>query len=103
MFYSVYDYKRGTYDYFEAPGVPPATGAFRSPRGSTNTPECLAVLLPAGATPRGSGDLPKGTIAAGAGSALAALGFGGDEVEGVLKYAAVAVAAAWAGRRWWRK
>ena len=46
MIYSVFDYLGKKYDYFEAPGVPPATGKFRAPRGAKNKPECLAVALP---------------------------------------------------------
>lgn len=103
MLYSVWDYKRGEFDYYEAPGEPPATGAFRSPRGSKNTPECLACPLPAGAVRANppSGDQAKGNLATT--SVGPVLGFVMDDVQGWAKYLAIAAAGAWAGRKWWRK
>lgn len=64
MIYSVFDYYKKAYDYFEAPGTPPATGKFRAPGGKTNKPECLAVKLPFGAVHVGVGALPRGCVAA---------------------------------------
>lgn len=71
MIYSVFDYIKGNYTYYEAQGLPPAAGTFRSP-GPTQTPESLAVKLPANAAKVGEGPTPKGVIASTNPSALAA-------------------------------
>jgi hypothetical protein len=63
MRYSVYDYRKGTYDYYDGMGDAPATGRFRSPVGAPITPESIAARVPPGATRAGSGDVPLGTIA----------------------------------------
>lgn len=103
MIYSVWSYERGEFDYYNAPGVPPATGSFQAPRGSKNVPECLAEALPPGATRANppSGDQAKGTVATT--TAGPVLGFVLDDVQGWMKYVAIAAAGAWAGRKWWKR
>lgn len=60
--FSVYDYPRGRFDYYEAPLASlPASGHFRSPRGAH--PESVAARLPGNATPIGSGQQAHGVIA----------------------------------------
>lgn len=65
--YSVFDYHRGEYDYFEgAVGSIPATGRYREPSRRTSVgaaPEAIAAALPAGAQKIGSGAEPKGIVA----------------------------------------
>lgn len=67
MIFSVYDYDRGRYRYFEGLGGTPATGFFRKARRApikgAFVPESFAVQLPAGARQIGEGPLPKGYIA----------------------------------------
>ncbi len=67
MIFSVYDYDRGRYRYFEGLGGTPATGFFRKARRApiqgAFVPEAFAVQLPAGAKQIGEGPLPKGYIA----------------------------------------
>jgi hypothetical protein len=68
--FSVYDYPRGVYDYYEAStGALPATGSYRKPLsgGVTQngiTPEAIAAPLPGAAKKIGTGIAPKGIIAA---------------------------------------
>jgi hypothetical protein len=74
--YSVYDYDRQVYDYFEGSGPkgthassPPKTTFGKSALGAT--PEQAAWKLPADAHKIGSGILPRGRIASrNAGAAL---------------------------------
>jgi predicted transglutaminase-like cysteine proteinase len=65
--YSVFDYHRGLYDYFEAPtGALPATGRYRKPIAVSRfgiAPESMAAPLPSGARKVGSGERPRGMIA----------------------------------------
>lgn len=64
--YSVFDYRTGMYDYYQAPLVElPASGEFRSPRsvGGVVVPEMLAVKVPPGARHTGRGEHPQGLIA----------------------------------------
>ena len=64
--YSVFDYRSGTYDYYQAPLVDlPASGEFRAPRtvAGVVVPETLAVKVPPGAQHVGKGEHPKGLIA----------------------------------------
>lgn len=71
--YSVFDYKRCLYKYYEAPlDALPATGSFREPQLG-GPPESLAVPLPAGARFVGEGTAAKGLIAKQ--SSSSALGF----------------------------
>lgn len=67
MIYSVYDYDKAKYRYFEGLGGTPATGFFRkarmSPIQGAHVPESFAVQLPAGVKPIGEGPLPKGYVA----------------------------------------
>lgn len=75
MRYSVYDYTRRQYDYFEAPG-PGGTHAgspplARSVRGIGESPESASWKLPIGAQKVGSGERPQGRIASLAGADLA--------------------------------
>ena len=68
MKYSVYDYDRKVYDYFEGPSLPtPPTGGFRKVSKSLGkvgfSPEDLAAVLPAGSKKVGSGADPIGAIA----------------------------------------
>lgn len=67
MKYSVYDYTRHAYDYYEGPG-PGGThaGSPPAPRGVGDigaSPETASWKLPAGAKRIGSGVLPQGKIA----------------------------------------
>lgn len=67
MIFSVYDYDRGRYRYFESLAGTPATGFFRkarrAPIGGSFVPEAFAVELPSGARPVGEGLTPRGYIA----------------------------------------
>ena len=67
MIFSVYDYDRGRYRYFEGIGGTPATGFFRkatqAPTKGGHVPEAFAVPLPAGVKLVGEGPMPKGYIA----------------------------------------
>lgn len=68
MRYSVYDYTRRAYDYYEAPG-PGGTHAGSPPMGRTSDsdigapPDAASWRLPAGARKVGEGALPQGRIA----------------------------------------
>ena len=70
--YSVFDYHRNLYDYYEAPtGMIPATGRFRKPVRTMKfgiVPKDLAASFPSGARKIGSGPDPRGIIAAKNGS-----------------------------------
>lgn len=64
--YSVFDYRTGTYDYYQAPLIDlPASGEFRAPRtvAGVVVPETLAAKVPPGAQHVGKGEHPKGLIA----------------------------------------
>lgn len=62
--YSVYDYDRGMFRYFEAPGEVPPVAWFRGPSRKALTPEEIAVQLPAGARDTGEeGERAAGIIA----------------------------------------
>lgn len=67
MIFSVFDYDRGQYRYFEALAGTPATGFFRkarhAPINGGIVPEAFAVQLPANARPIGEGPMPRGYIA----------------------------------------
>lgn len=67
MIFSIYDYDRGRYRYFESLAGTPATGFFRkarrAPIGGSFVPEAFAVELPPGARPVGEGLTPRGYIA----------------------------------------
>lgn len=67
MIYSVYDYDKGRYRYFEGLAGTPATGFFRkarmSPIKGSHVPESFAVALPADARLVGEGLMPKGYVA----------------------------------------
>lgn len=108
MIFSVYDYDRGRYRYFEGLGGTPATGFFRKavqpPTRGGFVPEAFAVKLPAGAKPVGEGPMPRGYIAQDA-SGLASApvpGEGAGSSSPVslpwMTFALVAVAAFLAGR-----
>jgi len=75
--YSVFDYHRGVYDYFEGPSRQiPATGRFRQPVKASKfgiVPEALAATLPVTARKTGSGVVPRGIIAAKNGLVFGAL------------------------------
>lgn len=65
--YSVYDYTRRVYDYYDAPG-PSGTHAGSPPKPSAvgdvgASPTSSAWKLPMGARRVGSGELPQGRIA----------------------------------------
>lgn len=62
MIYSVYNYDDRSWDYYEGVGSFPATGFFRKPL-RTDAPEHMLLPLPPGASPVGSGPLPRGVIA----------------------------------------
>lgn len=71
MIFSVFDYKRNLYDYYEVQADTPPTAWFRRPADEVNgnpngvffSTEALAVRLPAGAEQRGSGPDARGVIA----------------------------------------
>lgn len=67
MIFSVYDYDKGRYRYYEGVGGSPATGFFRKARqpalNGGFVPESFAVALPAGSRLVGEGAMPKGYIA----------------------------------------
>jgi hypothetical protein len=68
MKYSVYDYDRKIYDYFEGSSLPtPPTGGFRKsskPLGKVGfSPEDFAAVLPSGSKKVGEGPDPVGSIA----------------------------------------
>lgn len=74
MIYSVYRYDRRAYDYYDAPG-PAGTHAEAPPRpmfgiGDSFSPEAATWKLPIGARKVGSGELPRGRIAAGPSASL---------------------------------
>lgn len=81
MVYSIYDYDRQLYDYYQGSG-PKGTHAGSPPKtyGKSAlgaTPEQAAWKLPADATKIGSGILPKGRIASrGAASSLGGVDLG---------------------------
>lgn len=65
--YSVYDYNRRRFDYYDAPG-PGGSHADSPPKARHERdigapPEAAAWRLPSGATKVGSGDRPQGRIA----------------------------------------
>lgn len=60
--FSIYDYRRGVYDYYKAPLADvPASGFYR--KASGRIAENMAASLPSGAVHLGEGDTPKGIIA----------------------------------------
>lgn len=67
MIFSVYDYDRGRYRYYEGLAGTPATGFFRKARRAPIqglfVPEAFAVQLPPDARPVGEGPTPKGYVA----------------------------------------
>jgi hypothetical protein len=67
VIFSVYDYDKGRYRYYEGVGGSPATGFFRKARhpalNGGFVPESFAVALPAGSRLVGEGAMPKGYIA----------------------------------------
>lgn len=67
MIFSVYDYDRGRYRYYEGLAGTPATGFFRKARRAPIqglfVPESFAVQLPHDARPVGEGLTPKGYVA----------------------------------------
>jgi hypothetical protein len=63
MIYSVWDYRRKEYDYFEGPGETPPTGSFRAPLAGLGLPESVACPLPANSERVGRGPQAKGVIA----------------------------------------
>jgi hypothetical protein len=76
MRYSVYDYTRRVYDYYDAPG-PGGTHAgsppMLRPLGELGvSPDRASWSLPMGARKVGSGDLPRGRIASLGGADLMA-------------------------------
>lgn len=93
--YSVYDYRRGVYEYFQgASDGPVATGQFRRPRGGARgfgaPPEDFAESLPITAAKIGEGTAAKGTIATRT---------GGIAAPAWLGYLALGVAAGYVGAR----
>lgn len=64
--YSVYDYHKKSYDYYEAPLVTlPASGGFRPPRHIEGViiPESVATKVPRDARLVGHGDEARGLVA----------------------------------------
>ena len=67
MIYSVWDYDKKKYDYYDGASLPPpAVGSFRKPSASPGkigfSPEDLAAEVPSGARYLGEGDDPQGVI-----------------------------------------
>jgi hypothetical protein len=88
MKYSVYDYTRRAYDYYEAPG-PGGTHAgsptgVRPERPLGASPERASWKLPIGAHKVGSGETPQGRIAS-----MGAVELGADPIRWGI-YAAIA-------------
>lgn len=100
MMYSVWDYRRQVYDYFEGPGEVAAVGKFRAAGSNRTMPECLAVRVPAGARAAGSGDHLKG-VAATTDAQVGALSTDG-EPPGRLRWAALGAVVALYGPAVWR-
>jgi len=80
MKYSVYDYARRQYDYYEAPGAG-ATHAGSPPLAKTlggvgSSPERASWTLPLGAKKVGSGERPIGKIAS-----MSGIDLSGDPVR----------------------
>jgi len=89
--YSVYDYTRHAYDYYEAPG-PGGTHAGSPPRPASigdlgASPDRGAWKLPAGARKVGSGEMPQGRIASLSGADLL------SSPSSLVVYAVIALAA----------
>lgn len=71
MIFSVFDYKRNLYDYYEVNADTPPTAWFRRPVDEVNgkpdgvffSTEALAVRLPSGAQKVGTGSDARGAIA----------------------------------------
>lgn len=65
--YSVFDYHRQVFDYYEGPSKPlPATGKYRAPTKKQSlgiVPEAFAAPLPAGARKVGEGKEARGVVA----------------------------------------
>ena len=92
MIYSVYDYTRRQYDYYDAPG-PGGTHAgapkiTRTLGGIGAAPERASWKLPPGARKLGAGEMPRGRIAS-LGSTAGDLGDLGDP-QRLAVYALVA-------------
>lgn len=111
--FSVYDYARKTYRYYEGlAGAVPATGGFRKRRpAARGAPEGIAAQVPSGARQVGEGKRARGTIAT-LGEGAASFGSvslfataGGLFAQPWVKPALVVgsgSAAAYVAWRWWR-
>lgn len=102
--YSVYDYNRRCYDYYQALGEVPASGWMRAPTSSVEAPERLCARLPSNAVPVGSGKQAKGLIAVSSmpdGGFLSGLGALADSPGklAVVVGGLAAAAVVWAWRR----
>lgn len=91
MKYSVYDYTRRAYDYYEAPG-PGGTHAGSPPMlktlgGVGAAPERASWKLPMGARKVGAGEMPQGRIASLSGTD------GATDTPHLVLYAALAFVA----------
>lgn len=96
--YSVFDYRTGTYDYYQAPLIDlPASGEFRAPRtvAGVVVPETLAAKVPPGAQHVGKGEHPKGLIASHLGEVSTSSGRSSLFVGGLVLLAS----ALWFGSR----
>lgn len=99
MVFSVYDYVKKNYTYYQGTGIPPAAGTFRMPAPNAS-PESLAVKLPPGAKKIGEGPKAKGVLAVGDARALSA--YGTDVLSSMSPwiYAGVGLLSGWFwGRR----
>ncbi len=63
VIYSVYDYDRRLFNYYQGIGDVPASGWMRRASPGTPIPERLCPHLPAGAVRIGDGAAPRGIIA----------------------------------------
>ena len=94
--FSVYDYDRRMFDYYEKPGAHQALGTatfstFRKVKGMPgqtklgSVPESIALPLPSGVMKTGEGAEPKGVIASrgspGGGGVMSLGSFGGIQIS----------------------
>ncbi len=111
VIYSVYDYDRRVFNYYQGVGDVPASGWMRRATPGTPIPERLCPHLPAGAVRIGTGAAPRGIIAT-TPTALSGLGGVGllagagptwtrhsTAIIVTAAVAAVAGVALWKGRR----
>jgi len=99
--YSVYDYRKRCFTYYEGDAKFHPSSWFRAANGPPGVPEVIAARLPEGAVLIGEGDEPKGMVAVlGTGVGTLELGGNGIGIGGIAAVAAVAfLVGRWFGRR----